>query len=260
LQAFKETDAALTKLGVHIQQSPAETVAIAQATLESIAVKGQEPQPDQTSLSTENASQTNGQSRFVWEQCNPSLVPAEADSLGKPSPQPMLDEVRLWYVQARDIGQSDRYLKRIEEVGKALAQEQQPLSEKALQAMVKDQSKWIAQVETVVDHAQTILALKGQPIAEGTFYAGKQCLLFERDGFLVATAPGRGVQPTEGDRQQLPTEMLSWGRGLILKVEQNTIDCKATQITNSDATRFERFAHQVKLETSHSLQTAGYEQ
>jgi hypothetical protein len=195
----------------------------------------------------------------VWEQADPSFNSTEPSSLGKASPQPTLDEVRLWYVQARDIGQSDRYLKRIEEVGKTLAQEQQPLSEKALQAMAKDQVKWIAQVETVVDHAQTILALKGQPMAGGTFYGGKQCLLFERDGFLVATAPGRGVQPTEGDRQQLPTEMLSWGRGLILEVEQNTIDCHATRITNSDAARFERFARQVQAEASHPSRTAGYE-
>jgi DNA polymerase-1 len=259
LQAFQETDAALTKLGVHIQQSPAKTVAIAQAKLEALSVKGQETHPDQANPSTDNAPQMNGQTRLVWEQCNPFLTPAETDLLGKPSSQPTLDEVRLWYVQARDIGQPDRYLKRIEEVGKAFVQEQQPLSEKALQAMAKDQAKWIAQVETVVDHAQTILALKGQPMAGGTFYGGKQCLLFERDGFLVATAPGRGVQPTKGDRQQLPTEMFSWGRGLILKIEQNTIDCHATRITNSDAVRFERFAYQVQLETNRSSVAAGYE-
>lgn len=258
-QAFQETDAALTKLGVHIQQSPAETVAIAQAKLEALAVKGQEPQLDQASPSTDPTSQTNEQTQLVWEQSDPSLNSTEPISLGKPSSQPTLDEVRLWYVQARDIGQSDRYLKRIEEVGKALAQEQQPLSEKALQAMAKDQAKWIAQVETVVDHAQTILALKGEPMAGGTFYGGKQCLLFERDGYLVATAPSRGVQPSEGDRQQLPTEMLSWGRGLVLKVEQNTIDCGATRITNSDATRFERFAKQVRADMSQSPQAAGYE-
>jgi hypothetical protein len=133
------------------------------------------------------------------------------------------------------------------------------LSEKALQAMAKDQAKWIAQVETVVDHAQTILALKGQPMAGGTFYGGKQCLLFERDGLLAATASGRGKQPAAHDLEQLPTEMLSWGRGLILKVEKNVIDCQATRITNSDVMKFERFCHQVQLEAHCSSQVANYE-
>ncbi|MEP0873980.1 hypothetical protein NDA01_30205 [Trichocoleus desertorum AS-A10] len=59
--------------------------------------------------------------------------------------------------------------------------------------MARDQAQWIAQVETVVDQAQTIL---------------------------------------------------------VLKVEQGTVDCKATRITNSDAARFERFAHQLQLEAN----------
>ena len=260
LQAFRETDAALIKLGVQIQQSPAQTVAIAQAKLEALEMKGQETRFDQASPLNANTSATSQPTRLVWEQSDRAITPTETTALEKPIPQPTLDEIRLWYVQARDIGQSDRYLKRIEEVGKAFAHEHQPLSEKALQAMIKDQVKWIAQVEAVVDHAQTVLALKGQPLAGGTFYGSKNCLLFERDGLLAATAPGRGMQPTESDRQQLPTEMLSWGRGLILKVEQNTIDCKATRITNSDVARLERFSHQVQLETNRSSQVASYEQ
>ncbi|MBW4490649.1 MAG: hypothetical protein KME12_22985 [Trichocoleus desertorum ATA4-8-CV12] len=125
--------------------------------------------------------------------------------------------------------------------------------------MAKDQAKWVAQIEAVVDQAETILALKGQPMAGGMFYGSQQCLLFERDGLLAATASGRGVQPTEGDRQQLPTEMWSWGRGLILKVEQGTVDCKATRVTNSDAARFERFAHQLQLEAHNPAVMASYE-
>jgi DNA polymerase I-like protein with 3'-5' exonuclease and polymerase domains len=259
LQAFRETAAALTKLGVQSQQSPAETVAIAQAKLEALEERGQETRFEPAIPLNTTASETNQPTRLVWEPSGRAITPTNAASLGKPAPQPTLDEMRLWYIQAREIGQSDRYLQRIEEVGKALAQEQQPLSAKALQAMAKDQAKWLAQVETVVAQAQTILALKGQPMAGGMFYSGQQCLLFERDGLLAATALGRGVQPTEGDCQQLPTEMLSWGRGLILKVEQGRVDCKATRITNSDAARFERFAQQLQLAAHNPAVVASYE-
>ncbi|MBD2121300.1 hypothetical protein [Trichocoleus sp. FACHB-262] len=259
MQAFRDTDAALTQRGVGIAQSPAETVAIARAKLSALAVKAQETHVNQPGRSNANVLQTHQPTRLMWEPADPAITPTETTCLGKTTPQPALNEVRLWYVQARDIGHSDHYLKRIEEVGKALAQTQQPLSEKALQAMARDQAQWIAQVETVVDQAQTILACKGQPMAGGTFYCGKQCCLFAREGLFAATAPSRGVQPTEGDRQQLPTEMLAWERGVILKVEQGTIDSKTTRITNADVARFERFAQRLQLAATNHASIAGHE-
>ncbi|MDX2241464.1 MAG: strawberry notch C-terminal domain-containing protein [Leptolyngbyaceae cyanobacterium bins.302] len=160
--------------------------------------------------------------------------------------QPSLQDLREWYRQARDIGRSDNHLMKIEQIGKAFRQGQ-PLSDRDLTAMERDQAKWQEQVWAIANHAKTILSSLGEPLAGGTCFEGKKdYTLFSRDETLYALASGRGIQPTLEDRAVLPQEIFAYGRGIIMKLEQDKIFPEATRVTSVDAERFQRFAKLVE--------------
>ena len=180
----------------------------------------------------------------VWKELE-KQVQLQQDSL-EVSPQPALQDLRTWYRQARDIGRSDQHLMKIEQIGKAFAQGQ-PLGDRDLTAMERDQAKWQEQVWAIANHAKAILASLGEPLAGGMYFEGKKdYTLFSRDETLYALASGRGVQPTAEDKVNLPQQILMNGRGIIMKLEQGTIYSKATRVTSADAERFQQFAKLVE--------------
>jgi len=170
--------------------------------------------------------------------------------------------LREWYRQARDAGRSDQHLAKIEQVGKAFVQGE-PLSDRDLAAMTRDQARWQEQVKAIADHAKAILASIGEPLAGGMCFEGrKDYTLFARDGILYALASDRGVQPSAEDRATLPEQILASRRGIVLKIDQGEIHREATRVTSADADRFARFAKLVetKLHEQNRLVTANCEQ
>jgi len=78
------------------------------------------------------------------------------------------------------------------------------------------------------------------------FEGKKDYTLFSRDETLYALASGRGVQPTAEDRVNLPQQILTNGRDIIMKLNQGEIYSEATKVTSADAERFQRFAKLVE--------------
>ena len=196
----------------------------------------------------------------VWKELE-KQVQLQQDSL-EVSPQPSLQDLRAWYRQARDIGRSDQHLMKIEQIGKAFAQGHL-LGDRDLAAMERDRAKWQEQVWGIADHAKAILASLGEPLAGGMCFEGKKdYTLFSRDETLYALASGRGVQPTAEDSAILPQQVLTSGRGIVIKLKQNEICPAATRVTSADAERFQQFAKLVetKLHEQNRLVSTNFNQ
>jgi hypothetical protein len=170
--------------------------------------------------------------------------------------QPLLQDLRDWYRQAKDIGRSERHLRKIEQVGKAFA-EGRSLDEPDRQAFAKDQAAWKQQVQGVADDARTILEAVGRPSGSGTLFEGKKhYTVFAQDDRLYVLSTRQGILPAGDDRTILPDLVIQSRRGIILKLHQGEISTTATRITATDAKRFKQFANLVQ---SQQFQVIGYD-
>lgn len=291
-QAFKDTASALDQISYHTQQSPSETVELAQAKLEQAAAPmpvaavsasgGEHSLFDASQYASTPLPATPYMVDPVWAkleaassstQSPVAAQTATADSGNQPAEaqkqaqEPItLNDVRNWYRQARDIGRSDRHLEKIEQIGKAFRQGE-ALSDRDTKAMAKDGSAWCEQALTIAQQARDILQSQGEPTdsGNGIVYEGKTYTVFACQDHLYALAKGRGVEPTATDRQNLPSELLEAKQGIILKVEQGEPDVRSTRVTNADAHRFEMIANRLqrqeqRLENeSNRLHVVGYD-
>jgi hypothetical protein len=191
----------------------------------------------------------------TWAELPTSQHEAKTNEAPQPElNQPSLQDLRDWYRQAKDIGRSERHLRKIEQVGKAF-REGQWLEPQDLQAQAKDQTLWKQQAQAIANHAKTILETVGRSSASGTLFEGKRnYTLFAQQDTLYVLATGRGILPTGDDRTALPDRVLQSRRGIILKLHQGEISTTATRITATDAKRFEQF---VNLVRSQELQVVG---
>jgi hypothetical protein len=97
-----------------------------------------------------------------------SSVPATAAAQ-----QPSLQDLRDWYRQAKDIGRSERHLRKIEQVGQAFV-EGRSLDDQDFQTFARDQASWTQQVQDVAGYARTILDTVGRPSNSGILFEGKK--------------------------------------------------------------------------------------
>lgn len=251
LQAFRATATALDQADYQTGRSPAETVAIAlQRFANAQAKQEQSVSQSEPLASVLPIAAVNAMPDSVAQPNSPTSMVPTTEQPEQSQRQVSVEDVRNWYRQARDVGRSDRHLSKIEQIGKAFVQGQ-PLGDRDLKAMDQDRFAWREQTLTIAQHANTILEAGGEPLetGKGIGYIGSTYTVYAEQNTVYAFAKGRGVQPSEADRQNLPSEILKSGRGMILKVEQVEPDVKVTRVTTADAHRFDMVANRLQRQS-----------
>lgn len=173
----------------------------------------------------------------------------EVSSLGQPSgshPDRLtstLQDLRVWYREARALGRSPDHLKKIESVGTTVAAgDLTAFGPRDKQMRQVDQDQFQQQVSNVAVQARFLLARLGSPAQEGaTRFQGKTYGLLTKDDRLTVTAEGRGI---------------------ILDVHGDEV--RLSKVEKGDANRFTKFVQTVQqdlptLQTISARRPTGYE-
>lgn len=137
----------------------------------------------------------------------------------------LLDSLRGWYLQAKDLGRSESHLKKIEAIGTAVKEgDRDALTSEDAAVMERDLRAWQQQVATVAQQAQVILNAVGQMDEGGVSFEGKTYALSRSDGGALRIQAGE--------------------RGEILRMDGDEI--RVSRVNAGDAERFQQFAERVQ--------------